>query len=85
MDIAGTASLRDPLLSVLEAENFGILRQRRLNQWKADPTTVDPEQLLAMIADVGKGRLAARLATRAIGLPPPTYITEAIQHVVNRA
>jgi putative ATP-dependent endonuclease of OLD family len=81
VEIAGEADLVRPLLSILEAENFGTRRQKRLAQWKADPSTVNGEQLLAMVADVGKGRLAGRMAAKAVGLAPPAYIAEAIQHV----
>lgn len=81
VEIAGAADLVGPLLSILEAENFGTRRQQRLAQWKANPCIVNGEQLLAMIADVGKGRLARRLAIKAVGLAPPAYIAEAIQHV----
>jgi putative ATP-dependent endonuclease of the OLD family len=80
VEIAGTA-LSTPLLSILEAENFGATRRKRLATWKADPSKVNGEQLLAMIADLGKGRLAGRLAARAVGLPPPAYIEAAIRHV----
>lgn len=80
--IAATADLVAPVLSVLEAEQFGSVRRARLAAWRADPLTVEPEQLLAMVADLGKGRFAGRLAAKAVGLPPPTYIANAIQHVV---
>ena len=81
VEIACTTALVEPLLSILEAEHFGATRRKRLARWKADPSTVSGEQLLAMVADVGKGRLAARLAAQAIGLSAPIYIAEAIQHV----
>jgi len=81
VEIACTAALVEPLLSILEAENFGTTRRNRLARWKADPSTVRGGPLLAMVADVGKGRLAARLAGKAIGLAPPAYIAAAIKHV----
>jgi len=81
VEVAGTAALRDALLSILEAEDFGSVRRKRLTDWKAGTSPVNGEQLLAMIADVGKGRLAARLADKAIGLTPPDYIRAAIEHV----
>lgn len=67
-EIAHTITLVAPLLAILEAENFGTKRQKRLARWKADPNTVNGEQLLAMIADIGKGRLAGRLAAKSEGL-----------------
>jgi len=81
VEIARTATLVRPLLSILEAENFGTKRRKRLGQWKADTSTVNGEQLLAMVADVGKGRLAGRLAAKAEALAPPAYIAEAVDHV----
>ncbi len=83
VEIAKTPGLVKPLLAILEAENFGPKRQARLAGWKADPKTIDGEQLLAMIADVGKGRLSARLAEKAVGLKPPEYIRNALKRVVD--
>jgi putative ATP-dependent endonuclease of OLD family len=82
LEIARSLDLVAPLLSVLEDENFGPTRRERLARWKVEPTSVDGEQLLAMIADVGKGRLAARLARRAVGLEPPPYVRDALTHLV---
>lgn len=81
IEIADTFDLVIPLLSILEAEDFGNTRKKRLEKWKDDPSTVDGDQLMAMIADVGKGRLAGRLASKAKDLAPPTYIAEAIAHI----
>jgi putative ATP-dependent endonuclease of the OLD family len=81
VEIAETAALAGPLLSILEAENFGTTRRKRLDRWKANPSTISGEPLLAMVADVGKGRLAARLARKAVGLTPSAYIAAAIKHV----
>ncbi|MEI6051956.1 MAG: hypothetical protein WCQ44_04585, partial [Opitutaceae bacterium] len=53
------------LVSVLEAEGYGTVRRARLTSWKDGTTPVNAEQLLAMVADVGKGRLAGRLAKAA--------------------
>lgn len=84
VEIATSRELGGALLSILEEEEFGALRRARISQWKADVNTIDGEQLLSMIADVGKGRLAGRLAKKAIGLEPPAYITEAIKQLVPR-
>ncbi len=81
VEIADSNVLFTPLLAILESENFGTIRRKRLAQWKADPSTINGEQLLAMVADVGKGRLSGRLAAKAVGLAPPVYIAEAIGYV----
>jgi putative ATP-dependent endonuclease of OLD family len=83
VEIAGSDDLSTALLSVLEAENFGSTRSKRIAAWKAGAAQVDPEQLLAMVADIGKGRLAGRLAAKAIGVTPPAYIAAAIGFIAN--
>jgi putative ATP-dependent endonuclease of OLD family len=52
--------------------------------WRNGTVPVDPAQLLAMVADIGKGRLSAKLAKKLTGLTPPAYIEHAIQFVVSR-
>lgn len=84
LEIAHTPTLVAPLLSILDAGNFGALRRKRLEQWRTDPSSVNGEQLLAMVADIGKGRLAGRLAAASIGLSPPAYIGDAITYVATR-
>jgi putative ATP-dependent endonuclease of the OLD family len=79
LEISKSKALISALLSILEAESFGSCRKKRLNKWKTDWKSVDGEQLLAMVADVGKGRLAGRLAAKATGLTPPTYIKDAVR------
>jgi putative ATP-dependent endonuclease of the OLD family len=37
-----------------------------------------------MVADIGKGRLSAKLSKKALGLAPPKYIADAIAFVVSR-
>jgi putative ATP-dependent endonuclease of OLD family len=82
-EIAQTNELVDALLSILEAENFGAKRRERIDEWREYPSMIDAEQLLSMIADVGKGRLAGRLAAKANGLKPPKYIEAALHYLVN--
>jgi putative ATP-dependent endonuclease of OLD family len=81
IEVADSATLRDALLSVLEDEKFGPTRSARIAAWKTGSAAVNGEQLLAMVADIGKGRLAGRLAEKAVGLLPPDYIRQAIEHV----
>jgi putative ATP-dependent endonuclease of OLD family len=82
LEVASTRSLREPLLRILDEEGFGRVRRDRIAAWKADPTTVDGGQLLSMVADIGKGRLAGRLATATGGLEPPAYIAGAVERVM---
>lgn len=81
-EIVGAPDVAKTLVTILEAENFGPTRRKRLAAWKADPTTIIPEQLLAMVASVGKGRLAGRLAAAGGNLTPPTYIIEALKSLL---
>jgi putative ATP-dependent endonuclease of OLD family len=83
VSVANTVTLLNSLLDVLDAQGFGSIRTKRLKSWKAG-TPVDADQLLAMIADIGKGRLSAKLAKKAGGFAPPDYIAKAIKHVVDR-
>jgi putative ATP-dependent endonuclease of OLD family len=83
VSVANTPTLRDPLLDVLDAQGFGSTRTKRLKSWRSG-TPVDADQLLAMIADIGKGRLSAKLAKKAGGIAPPDYIARATKFVVDR-
>ncbi|EOF4946922.1 ATP-dependent endonuclease [Enterobacter kobei] len=57
VSVANTPILKDALLNILDAQGFGSLRSSRIASWRTgqDP---EPAQLLAMISDIGKGRLA---------------------------
>jgi putative ATP-dependent endonuclease of OLD family len=81
VSIANTPTLLSPLLDILSEQDFGSVRTARIAAWRAG-APVDPAQLLAMIASIGKGRLGARLSKKAVGLKPPTYIEKAISAVV---
>ncbi|MFS6784960.1 ATP-dependent nuclease [Klebsiella pneumoniae] len=82
VSVANTPSLKDALLNILDEQGFGSLRSSRIASWRAGQNP-DPAQLLAMISDIGKGRLAAKLKKKASGLAPPEYIAAAIQYVVS--
>ena len=62
LEIARTENLAEALLSIIEAEQFGPTRQERIAGWKDKTSTIDSEQLLSIITDIGNGRLAGRLA-----------------------
>ncbi|WP_036577749.1 ATP-dependent nuclease [Brucella anthropi] len=83
VSIGNTPGLLTPLLDILNEQGFGSIRTKRIASWRSG-TPVDPAQLLAMVADIGKGRLSSRLAKKSAGLTPPKYIADAIQYVVGR-
>lgn len=82
VSLANTPGLKDALLNILDEQGFGALRSSRIASWRTGQNP-DPAQLLAMISDIGKGRLAAKLKKKAPGLAPPDYIAAAIQYVVS--
>lgn len=84
VSVASTPALLTPLLDILGDQGFGSIRTKRIASWRAGGVPVDASQLLAMVADIGKGRLSARLSKRAIGLAGPKYISDAIGFVVSR-
>ena len=84
VSVANTPSLLSPLLDILGAQGFGSIRTKRIASWRSGTASVDPAQLLAMIADIGKGRLSAKLSKKAAGLSLPKYIADAIAYVVSR-
>ncbi len=84
VSVANTPALLGTLLDILSEQGFGSIRIKHIATWRAD-TQVDPAQLLAMIADIGKGRLSVK-NTRKLphGAHPPTYIANAIKFLADR-
>ncbi|WP_429149908.1 ATP-dependent nuclease [Aeromonas veronii] len=80
--MAETHGLQSLLLDILDEQGFGSVRSARIRAWRSG-TPVDPAQLLAMVSDIGKGRLSARLARKQLGLIPPYYIAAAINFMVS--
>ncbi len=83
VELAQTPDTSNVLLDILDAEKYGKTRAKRIQDWKANRATIDPEQLLSIIADIGKGRLAARLASQGLSLQPPPYIRDALNRLCN--
>jgi putative ATP-dependent endonuclease of OLD family len=84
VSVASTPALLGALLDILAEQGFGSVRTKRIAAWRSG-TPVDAAQLLAMAADIGKGRLSAKLARKLpFGQRPPTYIHDAIKFVVDR-
>lgn len=81
VSVANTPALLGPLLDILSEQGFGSVRTKRIADWMAG-TRVDAAQLLAMVADIGKGRLSAKLAKKLpFSQEPPAYIAAAIDFV----
>jgi putative ATP-dependent endonuclease of OLD family len=84
ISVAHEPTLLAALLDVLDGRGFGSIRTKRIAAWR-NGTPVDPPQLLAMVADIGKGRLGAKLAKKLPScVTPPPYIAAAIQFVADR-
>lgn len=70
------------MIDTLREHNFSAERKAILDAWEAKPKDFDADELLKMIEQMGKGRFAQRLATRAPGKLVPDYIADAINHVI---
>ncbi|MGY0219162.1 ATP-dependent nuclease [Endozoicomonadaceae bacterium StTr2] len=82
--VASTPGLQNALLDILNEQGFGPTRTARIKAWRAGHQ-VDPIHLLAMVSDIGKGRLSTKLAKKVRNLMPPKYIIDAINFVVSNA
>jgi putative ATP-dependent endonuclease of OLD family len=83
--IAQTGNLSDVLLEILDEQGFGSRRTKRINEWKSDPSKIDSTQLLAMVKDIGKGRLSGKLKKKISDkklIQVPKYIQDAIECMV---
>jgi putative ATP-dependent endonuclease of OLD family len=58
--------------------------EKRAKAWRADPASLEPEQLLKDIDEIGKGRYAQRLASNMRRKTCPHYIMQAIEYVCER-
>lgn len=84
VSVANTPALLGTLLDILSEQGFGSVRTKRIAAWRAGKQ-VDAAQLLAMVADIGKGRLSAKLTKKLpFGQHPPAYIAAAINFVAAR-
>ena len=83
--IAQTPNLSSLLLEILDEQGFGSTRTKRINEWKTDSSKIDNTQLLAMVKDIGKGRLSGKLKKKISGgglIQVPKYIQDAIEYMV---
>jgi putative ATP-dependent endonuclease of OLD family len=82
--VAATPGLQTALLDILNEQGFGKTRTDRIASWRTG-TPVEPAHLLAMVADIGKGRLSAKLKKKIpLGFAAPPYIVAAIAFVADR-
>jgi putative ATP-dependent endonuclease of OLD family len=81
--IAQTPHLLAVLLAILNEQGFGATRTARIAAWNSG-TPIANDQLLAMVSDIGKGRMSSKLAKKLPGLQPPAYIAAAINFVASR-
>ncbi len=83
--IVQTPNLSSVLLEILDEQGFGSTRTKRINEWKTDYSKIDSTQLLAMVKDIGKGRLSGKLKKKISGgelIQVPKYIQDAIEYMV---
>lgn len=83
--IVQTPNLSSILLEILDEQGFGSTRTKRINEWKTDSSKIDSTQLLAMVKDIGKGRLSGKLKKKISGgelIQVPKYIQDAIEYMV---
>jgi len=83
--IVQTPNLSSVLLEILDEQGFGSTRTKRINEWKTDSSKIDSTQLLAMVKDIGKGRLSGKLIKKISGgelIQVPKYIQDAIEYMV---
>ncbi len=59
----------------------GPTARQRAEAWMANPASLDREQFLKDIEEIGKGRFAQRLCGRLEAAHCPAYIADAIDHV----
>ena len=74
----------EAILETLSEAGFGTKRSDLIETWQGAPQEMEPKVLLALIAAVGKGRFAQRLAALLEEGEPPEYIRNAIQFVADR-
>jgi putative ATP-dependent endonuclease of OLD family len=84
VDLFADDDLRSHVIETLREGPFGQPRMARINEWEADPASLDSERFLAMVETIGKGRFAQRLVARLNAEAPPDYIRDAIAFLSER-
>jgi putative ATP-dependent endonuclease of OLD family len=84
VDLFNNHDFTEHIIETLREHKFGAERKGWIDEWGADPNSLDVGKYLALIETVGKGRFAQRLASRIKDIVPPDYIRRAIEFVVSR-
>ncbi len=84
VDLFNDNEFTEHIIETLREVNFSTERKGWIDKWETDPESLDVEEYLALIETIGKGRFAQRLASRVIGIEPPSYINGAIEFVSSR-
>lgn len=70
------------MIETLREYKFSAERKMILNAWESTLKDFDADELIKMVEQMGKGRFAQRLATRITSKRVPTYIADAVNHVL---
>lgn len=84
VDLFNNHNFTRHIIATLREQRLTARKQGWVNEWEADPESLDFEKYLGLIETVGKGRFAQRLASRVAGTEPPEYIKGAIEFVASR-
>ena len=84
VDVFRDEDFTDAVIETLREQRLSEQRLAWVDQWEADPATLDAANYLKLIEAVGKGQFAQRLASRIESIAPPAYIADAITFVVER-
>jgi putative ATP-dependent endonuclease of OLD family len=84
LDLFDEESFREAIFETLREGNFGAERSGWIDEWEADPKTLDEKRFMSLIDDIGKGRFAQSLARRVGELEPPCYLEKAIKFMAGR-
>jgi putative ATP-dependent endonuclease of OLD family len=76
--------LAEQILDTLREQKLSPEREEWIDNWAANPSSLEADNYLKLIEAVGKGRFAQRLASRIDGVKPPEYIRRAIEFVASR-
>ena len=85
VDLFKNENFTTHIIETLREQRFGRVRSERIDEWEADPNSLNIVDYLSMIESIGKGRFAQRFVSRIADIVPPDYISKAIRFVADRA